>query len=115
MLKRKQQHGAGSSYGFHISCCTMHNGNHKKVVWEFYANALEAKNGKVYVRGKRVTFDSAAINQYFSTPDFETDGYSEYLDSNPDIDEVATTFCGQAQNKADRGDEDKPGDNDEEE
>lgn len=57
------------------------------VVREFYANAKEHRNKKVFVRGKWVAFDSKAINKYYKLPNIVNDRYTQYRQE-PDPDEI---------------------------
>ena len=49
------------------------------IVREFYANAPEHNNRKVFVRGKWVSFSGRAINQFFKTPDIDKDDYNAFI------------------------------------
>lgn len=49
------------------------------LVREFYVNAVEATNDFVFVRGKLVPFLCYAINEFYEAPNFENDGYGQYL------------------------------------
>ena len=49
------------------------------IVREFYANAPEHDNRKVFVRGKMVNFSGKAINKFFKLPDIERDEYIAYI------------------------------------
>lgn len=50
------------------------------LVREFYANAPAHENGKVFVRGKRVSFSGKAINKLFGLPEIGRDGYTTYYE-----------------------------------
>ena len=50
------------------------------LVREFYANAPAHEKGKVFVRGKRVSFSWTAINKLFALPEIGRDGYSTYYE-----------------------------------
>lgn len=43
------------------------------IVKEFYANAKEARNNVVQVRGKSVALDSSSINAYYKTVPIDND------------------------------------------
>lgn len=58
------------------------------VVKEFYANVVEHENGVAFCRGKRVPFDSHAINRFYNTPDIENDEYTQYNNGQVDLEEV---------------------------
>ena len=58
------------------------------VVREFYANAPEHDNRKVFVRGKQVNFSGKAINKFFKLPDIEKDGYTEFISRQIDYEEI---------------------------
>ena len=49
------------------------------IIREFYANAPEHKNRKVFVRGKWVNFSGKAINEIFKLPDINRDEYAAYI------------------------------------
>ena len=49
------------------------------IVREFYANAPEHNNRKVFVRGKMINFSGKAINKIFKLSDIERDEYSTYI------------------------------------
>ena len=49
------------------------------IVREFYANAPEHDNRKVFVRGKQVNFSGKAINIFFKLPNIEKDGYTAFI------------------------------------
>ena len=63
------------------------------VVQEFYANAYEHENCRAFVKGKRVAFDRTTINQYYSLPKIDDDGYNTYFSEDLDWDEVMTALC----------------------
>ena len=50
----------------------------KTVVREFYANAKEHRDKKVFVRGKWVSFDRTAINRHYRLTNIDDDEYSQY-------------------------------------
>ena len=58
------------------------------VVREFYANAPEHDNRKVFIRGKQVNFSGKAINKFFKLPDIERDGYTEFIGKQIDYEEI---------------------------
>ncbi len=58
------------------------------IVREFYANAPEHDNRKVFVRGKQVSFSGKAINKFFKLPDFERDEYTEFIGKQIDYQEI---------------------------
>ena len=49
------------------------------LIQEFYANAEEQEDFKVFVRGKRVSFDRSTINRFYQLPDIDDDEYSRYM------------------------------------
>lgn len=50
------------------------------LVKEFYANAKEHDNFKVFVRGRWVRFDRVSINRFYHTQDIPNDDYSRLRD-----------------------------------
>ena len=58
------------------------------LVREFYANALEHDNRKVFVRGKQVNFSPKAINRFFKLPDIENDEYNQFIAKQIDFEEI---------------------------
>ena len=62
------------------------------MIREFYANVEEHRNGRVMVREKTVSFDSASINRFYGLPNIENNEYIAYL-SNVDYGEVCNTLC----------------------
>lgn len=52
----------------------------ESVVWEFYANVLNAINNRVKVLGVQVLFGSSDINSYYSLIDVFQGEYESYLD-----------------------------------
>ena len=58
------------------------------IVREFYANALEHNNRKVFVRGKWVSFSGRAINQFFKVPDIDKDEYNAFIGKQIDYQEI---------------------------
>lgn len=64
------------------------------VVKEFYANAKEAKNHVVQVRGKVVSFDKARINAYYNIANMsDDDEYTKYRTEELNLDEVIKCLC----------------------
>ena len=63
------------------------------LVREFYANAYDATNGRVRVRGKEVVFDWKAINAYYSLPNIDQDEYLEYTREHVDTTEIIEYLC----------------------
>ena len=59
--------------------CTQPKAAIVPIVREFYANAPEHDNRKVFVRGKQVNFSGKAINRFFKLPDIEKDGYNAFI------------------------------------
>ncbi|XVF20499.1 hypothetical protein REPUB_Repub12eG0005800 [Reevesia pubescens] len=62
------------------------------VVREFYANAMEHQNGKVFVRGKWVSFDRSTINRYYRLPNIVDNEYHQQKDKF-NWEEVSRTLC----------------------
>ncbi|XP_075492501.1 uncharacterized protein LOC142530555 [Primulina tabacum] len=62
------------------------------VVREFYANASEQIDGKAFVRGRLVTFDSLTINALLETADVD-DSEFEALVVNPNYTMIIETLC----------------------
>lgn len=62
------------------------------LVRKFYANADEQRNGKVKVRGKIISFDSATIYKFYDFPDIPDSDYFAYL-SEINYDEVYNKLC----------------------
>ena len=57
------------------------------VVREFYANATERNDFIVKVRGVKVSYSAAAINEYYELPNIDNDDYS-LSESNLDPDAI---------------------------
>ncbi|XP_073033797.1 uncharacterized protein [Primulina eburnea] len=71
--------------------------NHPKaavvlVVREFYANAMEGRNGTVFVRGVHVPCDSATINALLETAEVDNSHF-EALAADPNYDLIITALC----------------------
>ena len=62
------------------------------VVREFYANAPNAKDGKVFVRGKWVEISRSTINAYYGLVNIENEGYLEVLEDVP-YDGILDALC----------------------
>ena len=58
------------------------------IVREFYANAPEHNNRKVFVRGKWVSFSGRAINQFFKVPDIDRDEYTAFIGRQIDYQDI---------------------------
>ena len=58
------------------------------IVREFYANAPEHNNRKVFVRGKWVNFSGKAINQFLKVPDIDRDEYTVFIGRQIDYQEI---------------------------
>lgn len=62
------------------------------LVREFYANVDKHRNGKVRVRGKTVSFDSATINKIYDLLDIPDSNYFAYF-SEVNYDAVCNELC----------------------
>lgn len=61
---------------------------------EFYANAKEAKDHVVQVRGKAVSYDKAIINSYYQIEDMsDDDEFTQYMTEDLDLEQVIKTLC----------------------
>ncbi|EOY03178.1 Uncharacterized protein TCM_017750 [Theobroma cacao] len=58
------------------------------IVHEFYANFAEHDNGRIFIRGRQVPFDTLTINQFYNTPNIENDEYSQFVNGDINLDEV---------------------------
>lgn len=67
------------------------------IVKEFYANAKEARNNVVQIRGKSGAFDRASINAYYRTVAIDDDEFIEYRQEELDWDQVIKYLCGLGQ------------------
>ena len=58
------------------------------LVREFYVNAKENEDFKVFFRGKWVFFDRSTINRFNQLPDINDDKYNQYIADELDWDTV---------------------------
>lgn len=64
------------------------------IVKEFYANAKEAQDYDVQVRGKSVLFDKQSINSYNQIEYMSDDNeFTEYMTEDLNLDTVIKTLC----------------------
>ena len=76
-------------------CVPMFSSGVASVVREFYANVLDSRKDRVYVRGKWVPFTPATINEILELPRFDTnmDDYRHFLSSEIDYNAVRDRIC----------------------
>ena len=63
------------------------------VVREFYVNAAEHQNFKVFVRSKMILFDHSTINRYYELPDIENDEYHNLIEGELGWNMIKDVLC----------------------